>query len=152
MTTPPGPDLDPTWACEARRVRRAAELLGWPELSRCLPDEPAACGYGFAQHAASYYMILCVIADHQLHQHICMPHDQQEKLYTGLHADMAANCEHSAPADRACCLAAGDLTFDVYMAAAHPNSLVRINNAYSEDDLEAAFSAGRASARPRKDG
>lgn len=146
MTTPPAPGLDTTWADEARRVRQAVELLGWPLLPHCLPDEPDACGGGFAQHAASYYLVLCVIADHQLHQHICMPHDQQERIYADAHDSLLADCEHAGPDSSACCPDFSGGPFSAWLQDYYPNPAARQWIDAGEADLEAAFNAGRASA------
>lgn len=148
MTTPPAPSLDTTWADEARRVRDAVELLGWPKPPDCLPDEPGACGAGYALHAASYYLVLCVIADHQLHQHICMPHDQQEQIYTAALDNLLAHCGHAGPGSSACCPHPGADPFSAWLQDYCPRAADWLRIEASEADLEAAFNAGRASVSP----
>lgn len=146
MTTPQPPSLDTAWADEAHRVRSAVELLGWPLLPHCLPGEPEACGGGFAQHTASYYLVLCVIADHQLHQHICMPHEQQERIYAGAHDSLLAHCEHAGPDSSTCCPDFSRGPFSAWLRDYYPNPVAREWINAGEADLEAAFNAGRASA------
>lgn len=57
---------DDTWREVARGAREALELLGWGEGPRCLPDEAAPCGAGFALHAAASFATIAAICEHQL--------------------------------------------------------------------------------------
>lgn len=57
---------DADWADAARSSREALALLGWPIDDKCLPDETAPCGAGFALHAAAHFGTITAVIEHQM--------------------------------------------------------------------------------------
>jgi hypothetical protein len=59
------PDVDQTWQPLAVSTRQALRLLGW-DGPDCLPDEPEACGGGYAEHAAAHLAALRAVVEHRI--------------------------------------------------------------------------------------
>ena len=87
---------DQDWAEAARAARQALITIGYPVKDDCLPDEADACSGNFAQHAASYYVTLKAIADHQL-EHIGPCFGQPELIYNDAMAKLLRDCQLKRP-------------------------------------------------------
>lgn len=61
------------WAEVGRGARTALELLGYPPMPACMPDEAEACGVGVAEHVAAYLATIKAVCDHQLN-HLGQPY------------------------------------------------------------------------------
>ncbi|HZR54601.1 MAG TPA: hypothetical protein VFB06_34510 [Streptosporangiaceae bacterium] len=82
--------IDQQWAEYARASREALSRLGY-DVKRCLPDEPGACGGGWAEHVAGYLAGIKAVVDHQL-DHLGAPVTMIEDIYQHISAELHEQC------------------------------------------------------------
>ena len=91
MTAPAVADSD--WAAVAKSTRTALAHLGYPIMSRCLPDEDP-CGGSWAEHAAAHLATIQAVADHQL-GHLQPPGELVEAVYRPVAAELERRDGHT---------------------------------------------------------